>query len=84
MLLDEEVVSASSGKKIHRLVGRKTGLEIGNTVHRCATAERDPGSFTSGRVRDVRFARSGWVVIAHIRLRGARTNRSGDGAYSTT
>jgi 2-polyprenyl-3-methyl-5-hydroxy-6-metoxy-1,4-benzoquinol methylase len=28
MLLDEEVVSASSGKKIHRLVAKKPGLEI--------------------------------------------------------
>jgi len=28
LLLDEEVVSASSGKKIHRLVAKKPGLEI--------------------------------------------------------
>ena len=28
VLLDEEVVSASSGKKIHRLVVKKPGLEI--------------------------------------------------------
>ena len=28
VLLDEEVVSASSGKKIHRLVAKKPGLEI--------------------------------------------------------
>ncbi|MBR1238033.1 class I SAM-dependent methyltransferase [Bradyrhizobium sp. AUGA SZCCT0177] len=28
LLLDEEVVSASSGKKIHRLVAKKQGLEI--------------------------------------------------------
>jgi hypothetical protein len=27
-LLDEEVVSVSSGKKIHRLVVKKPGLEI--------------------------------------------------------
>ena len=28
LLLDEEVISASSGKKIHRLVAKKPGLEI--------------------------------------------------------
>ena len=28
LLLDEEVVSASSGKKIHRLIAKKPGLEI--------------------------------------------------------
>jgi hypothetical protein len=28
VLLDEEIVSASSGKKIHRLVVKKAGLEI--------------------------------------------------------
>ena len=28
VLLDEEAVSASSGKKIHRLVVKKAGLEI--------------------------------------------------------
>jgi hypothetical protein len=28
VLLDEEAVSASSGKKIHRLVVKKPGLEI--------------------------------------------------------
>ena len=71
VLLDEEAVSASSGKKIHRLVVKKPGLENQGINENPARRGRRAGL----HVRS---------YLAHIRLRGARTNRSGYRGQSTT
>ena len=103
VLLDEEAVSASSGKKIHRLVVKKPGWKFGVT---CRVGKRSvpltlsrskPMEMVGTREerlppaaprRDKHHAKKtppggtpgGAFVrsyLAHIRLRGARTNRSG-------
>ena len=74
VLLDEEAVSASSGKKIHRTGGEeRPGL-----AENCSATWHAPKVTKENPAR--RGRRAGLHVrsyLAHIRLRGARTNRSG-------